>query len=101
MPSPSGNPEPDPSIEASSRFAAGGNGQDVPMATGSFGPGLSAVAAHALLNSASVVMVGAATLEADWEILSDDERHDILDRVRRHATHLSGTLAELVQPGAV
>ena len=58
---------------------------------------LSPVDAHSLLNSASVIVLGLGTLER-WESLSDAERREVLERVRRHAKDLAIGLKELIQP---
>jgi hypothetical protein len=58
---------------------------------------LSPVAAHSLLNSASVIVLGLGTLER-WESLPDAERREVLARVRRHAEELAMGLKELIQP---
>jgi hypothetical protein len=59
---------------------------------------LSPVDAHVLLNSASVVVLGLATLEARWESLGDAERRVVLARVHRHAAELATGLKEVIQP---
>jgi hypothetical protein len=57
------------------------------------------VAAHNLLNSASVVVLASSLLRDSWELLSDQDRLDMLNRLSRHADFLAAGLKELVQTG--
>jgi hypothetical protein len=60
--------------------------------------GLSAVAAHAMLNSSAAVLLGTSTLHTDWQGLSTAERIRVLAKVQRHATYLADAIQLMIQP---
>lgn len=68
---------------------------------GRLGLPLSAVDAHGLLNSASVIVLGLCTLDDGWDALPDAERRDVLARVHRHADGLLAGLRGMIQPGTL
>lgn len=57
------------------------------------------VAAHNLLNSSSVVVLATSLLRDNWEVLSDRDRVEMLNRLARHAEVLAAGLKELVRTG--
>jgi hypothetical protein len=59
--------------------------------------GGSAVAAHNLLNSSAVVLLGTDTLAEHWGELTDDDRTRLLKRVHVHAVAVDRQLRELIR----
>ena len=81
------------SVPATTRRAVDGNGHDEGAAEA--GPP-TAVAAHVLLNSVSTVLLGAATLDESWEVLSTSERRTIAARIHLHMIEVAERVRDMV-----
>ena len=66
-----------------------------------FAASIDAVAAHGVLDSSSVVLLGSALLDEQWASLSAGERRDIAARVHRHAVAVSAGLTQLTRSGVL
>ena len=93
MPNPTGEPESGPSMRASTRLLANGRGHPAAHEPGP----PTAVAAHVLLNDVSVVLLGAATLDESWDLLSVAERRTLAARVHVHMVDVAERVKAFVR----
>jgi hypothetical protein len=56
-----------------------------------------AVAAHGLLNSSAIVVMGTDTLEQHWDELTEVDRISLLERVHVHAVSVDRQLRDLIR----
>jgi len=56
-----------------------------------------AVIAHGLLNSVSAIQMGAHALREGWNLMTDEQREEILAVLSDQASHVRGVLQDMIR----
>ena len=56
-----------------------------------------AVIAHGLLNSVSAIQMGAHALREGWELMSPEQRNEILEVLSDQSAHVRGVLQDMIR----